>query len=74
MTKIVKAWYKMSFWNAVLGIITPLTIGGEIAVYATGVNQNFHWVILVCAIIATVIKAVIKDENKNDIPDIFEKK
>ena len=74
MTKIVKAWYKMSFWNAVLGVITPLTIGGEVAVYASGVNPVFHYVVIGAAILAAIIKAVIKDDDNDGVADLFEKK
>ena len=74
MTKIVKWYAKMSVWKAILGIITPLTIGGEVAVYASGVHPVFHWVVLIAAIVAGVIKYTFTDNDNNGIADQFENK
>ena len=74
MTKIIRKWHKMGFWQALLGIITPLTIGGEIAVYATGIHPVFHYVVLAAAVIAGIIKYTIKDEDGNGLVDGFEDK
>jgi hypothetical protein len=71
--KIIRTWHRMSFWTTLLAVITPLTIGGELAVYATGINPVFHYLVFGAAVAATVIKhAIAKDENKNGIIDSAE--
>lgn len=73
MTKIVK-WYKrMSFWQAILMVVAPLSVGGELALYFTGAHPVFFWIIGIAAAISIYIKTFFKDDNNNGIVDFMER-
>jgi hypothetical protein len=73
MTKVVKLWKRISFWNKLRGIFTTLGVGGEFALYLGDSHHAYKWVVGIFTVLAIVITHLVEDKNSNGIVDIFEK-
>lgn len=75
MTKQIISWWKrFSFWDKVRLLLGSLGIGSEITLFAAESIPQWKIVALVATVIAVLLTYLSKDENKNNIVDIFEKK
>lgn len=72
MTKIIKAWHKMSFWNFIGYIATPLAAIGEGAIIKFEGHWFFHVLVVTGFVTAGWIKFNIKDDDNNGIADRYE--
>lgn len=73
MTKVAKWWHRMKFWQQVAAVLSPFTVGGEVAVYFGDGNPVWHWVIGVSFVVTTLIAKLIKDNDNDGIADVFQK-
>lgn len=73
MTKIVKAWYKISFWTKIKAVIAMFGTGGEITILASDLGPEWHYVTIGATVLAVLITQFIQDNNNNGIVDALEK-
>ena len=73
MTKLVKTWKTFSFWNKIRLTLGAIGIGGEITLYLG--DSYPHWKIIagIATAVSILITYVFKDDNNNNVADIFEK-
>lgn len=75
MTKKINGWWKQfSFWDRVRMALGSIGIGGEITLYFADSHPKWKIVAGVATGVMLLITYFFKDENKNGIVDIFEKK
>lgn len=74
MKKAMKIWKKFSFWNRIRMTIGAFGVGGELTLFL--VDSYPEWKIIAAAATALSIALtyLFRDEDKNGIVDIFEKK
>ena len=73
MTKQVISWWrKFSFWNKIRLALGSVGVGGEVTLYFA--DSYPHWKLIAggATVIAVMITYLFKDDNKNDVADIFE--
>lgn len=70
----MKFYKKMAFWQVLIFIITPFTVGGEIAVAVSGGHWGWHVGIGLAGAALASLKYFAEDKNDNGIVDVFEKK
>lgn len=74
MTKIIKWYKKVSFWNKLRGMLGLIGIGGEITLYLGDFYHGWMIVAAIATFISVGITFIIEDINENGIADIFENK
>jgi hypothetical protein len=73
MTKVVKWWKRISFWNKLRSILTALGAGGEVALIIGESSHSYKYVVGIATVVMILITHLIEDRNNNGIADIFEK-
>lgn len=62
LKKVVPKWYrKMSTWQFVGYIFTPIAVTGEGAILALNLSPLFHGVVIVAVVITGYVKYMVKD-------------
>jgi hypothetical protein len=70
---MAKYIHKMPFWNFLGFVLAPFALLGEGAIVQFDGAAWLHGVVLFGFVVGAWIKFNIKDENNNDVADIFEK-
>jgi hypothetical protein len=73
MTKVVKLWKRISFWNKLRSIFTALGVGGEFALFLGESSHSYKWIVGGFTVAAIIITHLFEDMNNNGVADIFEK-
>lgn len=74
MTKVVKFWKKFSFWDKIRMTLSAVCIGGDITLFIVDSHPNFKIFAAIATGVSIAITIVFKDDNKNGIIDIAEKR
>jgi hypothetical protein len=73
MTKKIAKWKTFSFWDKIRMTLSAVCIGGDVTLFIVDSHPEFKIYAAIATGISILITVVFKDENKNNIPDIFEK-
>ena len=73
MTKIIKWWHKISFWNKLQGTLLSVGIGSEATLFFMDSIDAWKWVAGTATILGMLITKWFEDKNKDGIADIFQK-
>jgi hypothetical protein len=73
MTKVVRFWKQITFWNKLRSVLTALGVGGEFALYMGDSHSGYKWVVGGATALAIIITHLMEDKNSNGVADIFEK-
>jgi len=71
MTKLIQ---RFSFWDKIRLILLSLGIGGEITLHLQDSITEWKVVAGIATFIAMIITYLFRDDDRNDVVDIFEKK
>lgn len=69
MTKVVKWYKKMKFWQFLAYILTPFVVAGEGAIIGLELHWALHILVVVAVIVTGYVRYYIKDENNDGIVD-----
>jgi hypothetical protein len=69
MTKIVKFYKRIKFWEFISYIVTPIAAVGEGLILTFDGHWLLHVLIFVAVALSAYAKAYVKDENKDGIVD-----
>lgn len=72
MTKLVKWYKKVSFWNKIRAVIALFGVGGEATVWLTSQGAVWHVVVVCATAISLLLSQFIQDSNNNGIVDSLE--
>lgn len=73
MTKI-SIFKKFSFWDKIRMILGAIGIGGEITLFLVESYPKWKVVAALATIVSISITYLFKDEDKDDVVDLFQKK
>lgn len=73
MTKI-SIFKKFSFWDKIRMILGAIGIGGEITLFLVESYPKWKVVAALATIVSIGITYLFKDEDKDDVVDLFQKK
>lgn len=70
--KVVNFWKQFSFWDKIRLTLGSIGVGGEVTMYFA--DTYVHWKLIAggATIISIIVTYFFKDENKNNIVDLFE--
>lgn len=71
MTKLIQ---RFSFWDKIRLILLALGVGGEITLHLQESITEWKVIAGIATFISLVITYFFRDDNKNDIIDLFEEK
>jgi endoglucanase Acf2 len=73
MTKVVKFWQKISFWNKLKAIFVSCGIGSEVALYAGDSHIYYRYATVAATVLAVIITQFFEDKDNNGKVDFLEK-
>lgn len=74
MNKMTKWWKRFSFWDKVRMILASLGAGGELTLFLVDSYPEWKLVAGGATFVTIILTYGFRDENKNGIVDLFEKK
>lgn len=72
MTKILKWWQRVSFYNKLKATLVSIGIGSEVALHVGDASPLWRWFTVAATVVSIIITNFIQDENNNGQADIFE--
>ena len=72
MTKVVKWWERVSFWNKFKMVCLSVGVSSELGMHFSDVGNTWKIAVGCIAFTGVVIGIVFDDKDSNGIADIFE--
>ena len=72
MTKVVKWWQVMSFWNKVKLACLSIGVASETGMFLADIGHEWKIIVGCLSVTGIIIGIVFEDKNSNGIADIFE--
>jgi hypothetical protein len=73
MTKVIKVWKRMSFWNKIRGFLTVVGFGSQLGAYLAEISQPVKIAVGLAAVAAFLITYLFTDEDADGVVDWFQK-
>lgn len=72
MTKMIKWWARISFWNKIRSALTAVGIGSEFALFMFEIGEGWKWFAGLATLMVIGITHIVEDANGDGEVDIFE--